>query len=52
MSSKYRWRDFAALPDGDTYRIAQHAAGDIVFRPKSMKGLKVDLENLWQALEQ
>lgn len=38
--------------DGDTYRIAQHAAGDLVFRPKSMKGLKVDLEQLWQALEQ
>jgi Uma2 family endonuclease len=37
--------------DGATYRIAQHAAGDVVLRPKSMRGLAVDLRGLWELLE-
>lgn len=36
--------------DGQTYRIAQHAAGDVVFRPKSMRGLALDLSELWALL--
>lgn len=35
--------------DGDTYRLAQNAAGDVVFRPKSFRGLRIDLGRLWRA---
>lgn len=35
---------------GNTYRIAQHAEGDVVFRPKSFRGLSIDLRALWAAL--
>lgn len=36
--------------DGATYRIAQHAAGDVLFKPKSMRGVSIDLAELWRAL--
>jgi Uma2 family endonuclease len=32
------------------YRVAQHAAGDEVFRPESMGGVKIDLAELWEEL--
>jgi Uma2 family endonuclease len=37
--------------DRGTYRIAQHAAGDVVFRPKSMRGLSIPLAELWSLLD-
>lgn len=35
--------------DQDTYLIVQGAADDDVFRPKSFRGLKIDLSGLWSA---
>jgi Uma2 family endonuclease len=37
------------LADGK-YTIAQHGSGDEIFRPKSMRGLQIDLADLWAAL--
>jgi Uma2 family endonuclease len=36
--------------DGGSYRIAQHASGDEVFQPKSMRGVKLKLSDLWKAM--
>lgn len=36
--------------DGESYRAAQHAEGDVLFRPKAHRGLVIDLKALWSAL--
>ncbi|GMU59692.1 MAG: hypothetical protein AMXMBFR34_14550 [Myxococcaceae bacterium] len=34
--------------DGDTYRLAQNAAGDVVFKPRSFRGVSIDLAAFWR----
>jgi hypothetical protein len=38
------------LLDG-SYLLAQQAEGDTVFRPKSMRGLVIPLDEIWDAVE-
>jgi Uma2 family endonuclease len=38
------------LRDG-VYELAQQAEGDVVFKPKSMRGLSIPLAEIWDAVE-